>query len=201
MGKPSKSLIFVAGLGNPGAKYYNTPHSLGFLVADEFARRHAFPDFEMKIGGLLISEKEINGTAIILAKPQTFMNNSGREIVKLLKQKKALGGKNYPHLWVINDDLDLPFGKIRLAKNRGGAGHKGVQSIIGYLKTKKFIRFRVGIKKPGVEDKKITPEIFVLKAFKKTDESAVAALVKKTADALDAALCSGLDKAMTEFNR
>lgn len=193
--------IIIVGLGNPGKDYERTPHSVGFLVVDSLAKTGAFPSFAMETDGLLTSQKELDGLAIILAKPQTFMNNSGREVAKLLKRENLGRKKSYPNLWVVNDDLDLPLGKIRIAENRGSAGHKGVQSIIDRLKTKNFVRFRIGIKKPGLAGGKIPADKFVLKKFSKTGGPAFDAAIEKTAAAIRLAISEGLKKAMTEYNK
>ncbi len=192
--------FIIAGLGNPGEDYRETPHNLGFLVLEKLAETLGSKPFKMKIDGSLTTEIEIGQNLAILVKPQTFMNNSGREIIKILGKLKLGGKKSYPTLWVVNDDLDLPFGKIRIAKNRGSAGHKGVQSIIDHLKTKNFIRFRLGIQKPELAGKKIATEKFVLKKFSKNDEALLETTIERTVKAITTALEQNLEKAMTEFN-
>lgn len=193
--------VIITGLGNPGEEYRLTPHNIGFLVVDKLAKNLDFPPFCMKIDGSLTTESEIGKTLVVLAKPQTFMNNSGREIAKVLAKKKLSGKKSYPNLWIINDDVDLPFGKIRIAKNRGSAGHKGVQSAIDHLKTKNFIRFRIGIKKPELAQRKIAAEKFVLKKFSLDDNILLETILERTAQAIVTALSQNLEKAMTEFNQ
>lgn len=215
--------IFIVGLGNPGKKYYNTPHSAGFAVIDEFAKRFEFPKFKMESDGILISKKEIcdgareigdirtrelaatmgnfgSGT-VILAKPQMFMNNSGKALSKLFVCQKIKKTKSYSNLWVVNDDLDIPLGKIKIAKNRGSAGHKGVQSIIDQLKTKNFIRFRVGIQTPEITVKKIPADKFVLKKLSLQNQSVFNEAINWAVDSLASALASGIDSAMTKFNK
>lgn len=193
--------VFIVGLGNPGEQYANTPHSAGFMVIDEFAKRHEFPDFKMEPDGVMVSQKEINGTTVVLAKPQMFMNNSGKAVAKLFAFKKMRRAKSYPSLWVINDDLDIPLGKIKIAKNRGSAGHKGVQSIIDQLKTKNFARLRVGIQTPVVANKLIPSDKYVLKKITPREQPTFNAAFDIAINALTAALVNGLDKAMTEFNQ
>jgi PTH1 family peptidyl-tRNA hydrolase len=193
--------IIIAGLGNPGENYCLTPHNFGFLALDKLAATLEFPPFEMKTDGLLTSEAEVGKTLVVLAKPQSFMNNSGREVAKILAKKKLGNKKSYPNLWVINDDVDLPFGKIRIAKNRGSAGHKGVQSLIDHLKTKNFIRFRLGVRKPELAEKRIAADKFVLKKFSQNDKALLETTLEKTAKAVIVALNQNLEKAMTEFNK
>ena len=192
--------VIIAGLGNPGENYCQTPHNFGFLALDKLAATLEFPPFEMKIDGSLTTEAKIGKILVILVKPQSFMNNSGREIAKILAKKKLGNKKTYPGLWVINDDVDLPFGKIRIAKNRGSAGHKGVQSIIDRLKSKNFVRFRLGVQKPELAEKKIAADKFVLKKFSQNDNTLLEKTLERTAKAIIMALNQNLEKAMTEFN-
>ncbi|MBI2625066.1 MAG: aminoacyl-tRNA hydrolase [Candidatus Nealsonbacteria bacterium] len=139
-------MILIVGLGNPGKEFFGTRHNLGFEVLDQFAKENEFPDFKFsKKFNADVSKKG----EIILAKPRTFMNNSGKT-VKPLTTYYSLPTTN---LFVVHDDLDLPLGKIKISKGRGSAGHKGVQSIIGELKTKDFVRFRIGIEKEPVLEK------------------------------------------------
>jgi PTH1 family peptidyl-tRNA hydrolase len=196
----AKQPVIIAGLGNPGKEYERTPHNAGFLVVEALAKACEFGPFAMEIDGLLTAQKELDGTPVILAKPQTFMNNSGRELAKLLQCQKLSRKKSYPNLWIVNDDIDLPLGKIKIVKNRGSAGHKGVQSIIDRLKTKNFIRFRVGVQKSGVANGKIPADKFVLKKFPKTDETVLENAIQRTANAIRVALNEGLEKSMTRFN-
>ncbi len=195
------NLILIVGLGNPGAEYHFTRHNLGFLAVDEFAKQHEFPNFKMEPDGVLTAKKEIFGLAVVLAKPQMFMNNSGKALVKLFSRLKIKKAKSYPNLWVVNDDLDIPQGKIKIAKNRGAAGHKGVQSIIDTLKTKNFIRFRIGIAPLAANLKKIPADKLVLKKFTLAEQTEFDKVIDLTAAALDLALASGLEKSMTEFNK
>lgn len=200
MEKKTKT-IFIVGLGNPGGKYQNAPHNAGFLVIDEFAQKFEFPDFKMDPDGILVAQKEIFGKNIILAKPQMFMNNSGKALAKLFNYRKIRQKKSYPNLWVINDDIDIPLGKIKISQNRGAAGHRGAQSIIDCLKTKNFVRFRVGIASATVVAKKIPAEKFVLRKLNKTDNDKFANAIQTTASAIEFALAQGLEKAATEYNQ
>lgn len=151
-------MILIVGLGNPGSQYKYTYHNLGFEVIDAFLKKHEFPQFrESKKCSSLISEKE----DVILAKPQTFMNRSGVAVQCLMKKH------NPKSLIVIHDEIDLPQEQVRVAQNKGAAGHKGVQSIITELGTQDFLRIRIGIqpesgKPEGIED-------FVLKKYKKEE--------------------------------
>lgn len=159
----------IAGLGNPGKKYQETRHNIGFWAVDYIARENNFPDFKLsKKFEALISEKE----KVILSRPQTFMNNSGRSIKALLKYYKT----DPSSLTVIHDDIDLKIGEVKIVQQRGSAGHKGVESIIENLKTKDFARIRIGIQPK--EGKPQNTESFVLQKFSKEEQKAVKESIK-----------------------
>jgi len=184
-------MILIVGLGNPGKKYEKTRHNIGFRVIEE-------------LEGKFLNKK------IIIAKSQTFMNESGKSVKRLienckLKSKKissspsSLSRSIIENLIVVHDDIDLPLGKIRIVKNRGAAGHKGVESIIKELKTKNFIRFRIGIQPKTYKPKNI--EKFVLQKFNKDEEEIVREVIKKSVEAIEILLREGLEKAMNKFNK
>lgn len=192
------NMMLIVGLGNPGKKFQKTRHDLGFRIIDEFARNYKFPDFKLEKKFLAkISQGEIGGQKIILAKPQTFMNESGKAI-KLLVTGYSLLVTN---LWVIHDDIDLPLEKTKIVKNRGAAGHKGVQSIIDELGTKNFVRFRIGIKPiPYTLNPKIL-KTFVLQKFNRKEEKILKEVIKKTCLAIKMILKKGLENTMSKFNK
>ena len=167
-------MILIVGLGNPGSKCKFTRHNVGFRVID-------------KLAPLILK-------GVVLAKPKTYMNLSGKAVKSLLKTY-TLDPKN---LIVIHDDIDLLLGKIRIVKNRGAAGHKGVESIIKELGTRNFIRFRIGIQPKFGKPK--SPEKFVLQKFNKEEEKIVKQVIEKTVEAIDMVLKQGLEKAMAKFN-
>jgi peptidyl-tRNA hydrolase, PTH1 family len=151
--KPVMKLI--VGLGNPGKKYEGTRHNAGFMAIDEL--------------------KKYDIEDSILAKPKTFMNNSGKAVKEMVGYYKV----KPEDLWVIHDDIDLPIGEFKISENRGSAGHKGVQSIIDELGIKNFNRIRIGI--CPAEGKPERIEEFVLKKFsKKESEGLKEALSKIT---------------------
>jgi len=190
-------MFFIIGLGNPGQKFQKTRHNVGFRVVDEFVRKNNFSNFKIsKKSNSLISEGLLNNQKIVLAKPQTFMNNSGKA-VKLLTKPYTLTSKN---LIVIHDDIDLPLGKIRIAIGRGAAGHKGVESIIKELKTKNFVRFRIGIKLKQSYRPVYRTEKFVLQKFDKEEEKIIKEVIKKISEAIEVALTQSLAKAMSKYN-
>jgi PTH1 family peptidyl-tRNA hydrolase len=189
----------IVGLGNPGKEFEKTRHNLGFMVLDRFARKNKFPKFKIKKEFLAeISEKKIGKEKIILAKPQTFMNSSGKSL-KILTKTFNLEPKN---LFVIHDDLDIPFGKIKISFGRGSAGHKGVQSIIDELKTKNFFRFRIGIKpKQNYITLYSSIENFVLGKFDKNERKILKEIIEMACQAIEMAIKEGVEKAMSEFNK
>lgn len=189
-------MILIAGLGNPGPKYENTRHNVGFKAIDKIAEGFQFPNFESQpIFNAKISRGKIAEKEVILAKPQSFMNNSGKSVKLLLNLYKI----TRTVLVVIHDDIDLPLGQIKIAKDRGSAGHKGVQSIIDTLGTKDFIRFRIGVLpksgKPKQADK------FVLQKFTKEEEKILQKVIEKTIEAISLFLKEGLEKAMNLHNK
>ena len=199
----------IVGLGNPGKKFEKTRHNLGFLVLDKFSEKNQFPNFFKKEEFLaMISEKKIGKEKIILAKPQTFMNNSGKSVKSLIRNfllNKAMAELSR-HLFVIHDDIDIPIGKFKISIGRGSAGHKGVQSIIDELGTKDFVRFRIGIKpnsKFKMQNAKLRFKIqdFVLEKFNKNEEKILKEVIELTCQALKIAIKEGVEKAMSEFNK
>lgn len=168
-------MFLVVGLGNPGKKYGDTRHNIGVEVVNELE---------------LLTLKGIK-----IIKSQTLMNQSGVAVKKLVKNLKL----KIKNLIVIHDDLDLPVGKIRIVKNRGAAGHKGVESVIKELGTKNFIRIRVGIKPKFGKPK--SPEKFVLQKFNKEERETIKGATKNAAEAVELFLEKGLEKAMSEFNK
>jgi PTH1 family peptidyl-tRNA hydrolase len=192
-------MIIIVGLGNPGKKYEKTRHNLGFRVVNEFAKESNFPDFKLKKKFLAeIKEGKIAGEKIILAKPQTFMNNSGQS-VRLLTRGYKLEPNN---LIIVHDDIDLTRGKIKIIKNHGSAGHKGVQSIIDELGSKNFVRFRIGIK-PVASDRRQTTKLekIVLQKFNKEEEKILKEVIERTCQAIEMTIKEGTEKAMNEFNQ
>ena len=183
----------IIGLGNPGEKYKNTRHNIGELIISAWAEKNLSDGFKSnKKLQSLICKSLFNGQKIILALPQTFMNNSGIAVSQISKFYKI----KPQDIWVIHDDLDLPLGKVRISKNKNAAGHNGVQSIIDFLKTKDFIRFRIGIDN-GQQKKS---ENFVLKKFTAKEKEILKEIIKKTSLAIETTLREGLNKVMNKFN-
>lgn len=133
----------IIGLGNPGLKYRKTRHNMGFMAIDYISQHNNIKVKKSKCKAL-VGEFFINGAKIILAKPQTFMNNSGESVLSLMEYFNIDEDK----LIVIYDDLDIEMGKIRIRQKGSAGSHNGMKSIISHLKTNDFMRVRIGIKKP-----------------------------------------------------
>lgn len=136
-------VILIVGLGNPGKQYKNTPHNIGFRALDFFKNTYFSNSSWKRALESAIVENEICGKQIILQKPLTYMNNSGRAVFQLITIRNIDISKN---LWVLHDDIDFPLGKVKIDFGRSSAGHKGVKSIIDALGTNEFWRFRIGVK-------------------------------------------------------
>ncbi len=163
----------IIGLGNPGKEYERTRHNAGFVVIDKLTTDYGLRTTADKRSDAEVAKGKINGKRALLAKPQTFMNNSGMAARALLNFYKLTPA----NIIVIHDDKDIPLGEFRIQKNRGAAGHNGVQSIIDQLGTKNFTRVRVGV---APQDKTIrdTAE-FVLGKFTKEEQKLLSKVVVK----------------------
>lgn len=157
----------VIGLGNPDNKYAENRHNSGFIIIDELKEAWNFPDFEFsKKFDAEISEGVLEGEKIILAKPQTFMNNSGESVQKIISFYKLIP----EDIIVIHDDLDINLGEFKISTDCGPAGHNGVQDIIDKIGTQNFKRIRIGIE--GAEQRKtrtVPGDVFVLQDFSKEE--------------------------------
>lgn len=170
-------MILIVGLGNPGLKFKNTRHNLGFEIVNIIKKEGDFSIWQNKKKlKTKISQGKINNQKIILAKPQTFMNSSGQAVIRLVKFYKM----PLKNLWIIHDDLDMELGKIKIKKDSRSAGHKGIQSIINELGTKNFNRLKIGI---GPKPIKIDSKKFVLQKFSK-NEKEILEKTKKQANPL-----------------
>ena len=210
----------IVGLGNPGEEYDMTRHNLGFLVMDRFLKDiTSVKDSKWSESSKLKSQffitewqpKLREREKIIIAKPETYMNNSGMAVKLLLDFYKL----DTNDLWVVHDDLDLPLGKLKIRFGGAGAGHHGVEHVIDTLESDKFWRFRLGIGNPrhsidrkdgeGI-DKMIgrrhlgDTKGFVLGGFDDSEWPVAKKLIKDTVKSLQIALEGGLDSAMNRFN-
>ncbi|MGB2762640.1 MAG: aminoacyl-tRNA hydrolase [Minisyncoccales bacterium] len=192
-------MFLIVGLGNPEEKYKNTRHNVGFTILNEFKKIHGFSDWQFKNKFKAeISDGILSSKKIILVKPQTFMNKSG----KAVKALTNFYNTTRTVLVVVHDDLDLELGKMKIVKNRGSAGHKGVESIIGELGTKNFVRFRLGIKPANKEQETMNNiDKFVLQRFTKEESKILKEVIKKTCHAIEMAIKQDIEKTMSGFNK
>ena len=192
----------IAGLGNPGEKYERSRHNAGRRAALFFAEKNGFPEWKedkklkiLKADGKIGSEK----TAVVL--PDDFMNNSGKSLKPLIKTAKAA-----ERLAIIHDDLDLPLGKMKISFGRSSGGHKGVESVIKNLRTKDFIRIRIGISPESAKGAARKPkgqervQKFILGNFSPDDEIVLKKVLKKVSEALESIIAESRETAMNKFN-
>ncbi len=183
----------LIGLGNPGREYRENRHNVGFMVIDRLCVRLNVPMNRLQSNALVGSARHA-GRRLILAKPQTFMNLSGSAAKGLVRFYKV----PLENVLVIHDDLDLPFGVLRLRPGGGSGGHKGVASVIESLRSQAFPRLRVGIgRPPGNMD----PADYVLQDFPEEAMFDLSALLERAADAALAFVSEGIGAAMNRFNR
>jgi peptidyl-tRNA hydrolase, PTH1 family len=183
----------IAGLGNPGARFQDTPHNIGFKIIDELARRH-FVRVSKQQRLAETGEGKLRGKDIVLLKPQTFMNHSGAGVGAILKSR-ALANTD---LIVVHDELDLPWTALRIKRNGSAAGHNGVKSIIAVLQTEVFTRVRVGIRpNHPIGD----AAEYVLAPFEREMRDEVNDVVSYAADAIESIVAEGAVQAMAKFNR
>jgi PTH1 family peptidyl-tRNA hydrolase len=183
--------LLVVGLGNPGREYARNRHNVGFMVADELARRHE-GTWRSKFNGEL-AEVRIDGHKVALLKPQTFMNDSGRAV-----RAAAQFFKVEPDtVLVVHDEGDFDRGRLQARVGGGLGGHNGLRSIAAHLATPDFLRLRVGVGRPERGDRRSLAD-FVLADFEPADD--VDAIVARAADAVETLDAEGLDEAQRRFN-
>ena len=182
----------VVGLGNPGTRYAATRHNAGFLVVDLLADRIG-GRFKAHRSRCDVVEGRLAGLPVVLAKPKSYMNESGGPIVAVARFYKV----PIERITVVHDDLDLPFGALRLKSGGGDGGHNGLRSATSALGSKDYARVRFGIgRPPGRQD----PADYVLREFGAAERKDVPYLVDRAADAVEILLAQGLEAAQNKFN-
>jgi PTH1 family peptidyl-tRNA hydrolase len=186
----------IAGLGNPGPRYQATRHNVGFRVIDELARQCGVPAsaFRERFHGEIASAR-LGDEDVLLLRPQTFMNESGRSVQAVCAFYKLKPAD----LIVAHDELDLPFADVRLKKGGGDGGNRGIRSVSGALGPD-YIRIRLGIGRPA-PDFRGDPADFVLQAFPSAEQAAVEQMVARAAEAASRVTSLGLEKAMNRINQ
>jgi PTH1 family peptidyl-tRNA hydrolase len=183
----------IVGLGNPDPEYQWTPHNLGFMAVDELANRGSIR-LERPEGKALVGRGKLAGEDVVLAKPQTYMNLSGISVRELLA-KYELGPGDLLVLW---DEVQLPFGTIRIDRKGSGGSHNGANSVISAVGTQDFFRLRLGC---GPDHPLSSRKEFVLRPMKKAELEVAAEMVGEAGDAVEMILSNGIDAAMNKFNR
>ena len=182
----------IAGLGNPGPEYAGNRHNCGFMVADVLAGRMRAP-FKRDRSRARVATGRLSGCPVTLAKPQTFMNLSGRPVAALRTFYKI----PVERIVVIHDELDIPFGTIRLKQGGGDNGHNGLRSVTAALGSRDYLRVRVGIGRPPG---RMDPADFVLHDFSAAERKVLPDVLERCADAVEALLQRGLAAAQNEFH-
>ena len=188
-------MYMLVGLGNPGTEYEHTRHNAGRMALSAFSKKEELPEWKTdKKRQSLATEGAIKKEKFTCLLPETFMNKSGNAAAKLIRGKKEL-----PELVVMHDDLDLPLGKFKISYGKNSGGHKGVESIMRALKTKNFVRIRIGISPKKKPDQK---EIlrFIIGKFKPSESEILKKVFKKISEALEVMATDSVDRAMSEFN-
>ena len=183
--------LLVVGLGNPGHEYATTRHNVGFMVADELARRHG-GSWRSKFSGE-VADVRLDGARLALLKPQTFMNDSGRSAAAAAKFYKV----EPEDLLAVHDEVDLDLGRMQARLGGGLAGHNGLRSMASALKTPEFMRLRIGVGRPERGDRRPVSD-WVLSPFDPSVD--VGSLVGRAADAVETLVRDGLEEAQQRFN-
>lgn len=195
-------MMLIVGLGNPGKEYENTRHNAGRIILEKIAKVNDFSDWkdDMKLKSLR-SKGELSGEKVEFLLPNTFMNNSGNAVCGIIDDKKKL--KN---LVVVYDDIDLPLGSLKISYDRSSGGHNGLESVIKKVKSKEFVRIRIGVSIATPTGKLRKPKgktaviKFLLGSFKEDELKIIKNMSKKVAEIITMVSAEGKDKAMTLYN-
>ena len=191
--KPEQTnLYLIVGLGNPGKEYQNNRHNSGFMVLNALAE-HFDVSFSRMESNALVAKTTFEGQRLLLAKPQTYMNNSGRSVKQLVKYYKI----PLEQTLIVFDDVDLPLGTIRIRPEGGSGGQKGMQSIIQSLGTNAIPRLRVGIGRPPG---RMDAAAYVLQNFSAAEKEILEITISKAKEAILTFIQHGIDTAMNQFN-
>lgn len=182
----------AVGLGNPGDTYADTRHNMGAMVIDVLLKR-AGATLKSHKSGCLIAETTLASERVVVARPTTYMNDSGRPVRELVRWYKG----SPESLIVVHDELDIPFEEVRVKDGGGTAGHNGLGSIASHLGTRDFIRVRVGIGRPKGRGGAVG---HVLNGFSSAERKELPFVLERAADAVETVLGDGVERAMNEFN-
>lgn len=188
----TSSLQLIVGLGNPGKEYANHRHNAGFMCIDMLSHRWNIPVVDRK-KHVVIGKGQVGSQTLILAKPRTFMNDSGQAIRYLLDRFHMIPRD----MLIIYDDMSLPLGVVRFRRRGSSAGHRGIDSIISTLSSNVFPRLRIGIDRPDHGSKSVE---YVLAPFNSTELGPLEDTVNRVGDAMDCVVNYGINTAMNKFN-
>ncbi len=188
----SEDTILIIGLGNPGKGHRANRHNVGYMLADALAEDLGL-QFARRKGNARLAEGRLESRKLILAKPITFMNNSGKSVGALARYFRIPPS----NILVIYDDLDLPFGALRLRPGGGSAGHKGMRSIIDHLQTNEFPRLRIGIDRPPG---RMDPADYVLQDFSAEQHTELEAILDRGLQSVRVFILEDIQAAMNGFN-
>lgn len=189
-------MLCIVGLGNPGRRYHQTRHNIGFAVVDRLGQELGLTWHTIDGRTVQIAEHRLDGTSLLFVKPQQFMNRSGGPVARLMKKYRiALN-----NLLVIVDDIDLPFGQLRLRPAGSSGGHHGLDSIITHAGGKNFPRLRIGVG-PKTKNAGFDGAAYVLHSFTTQERRALPDVIDRAVDALRLGIDRGLPAAMNVWNR
>jgi PTH1 family peptidyl-tRNA hydrolase len=187
--------LVLVGLGNPGAEYANTRHNIGWACLEAFSRRVGI-ELSRRRWKARVGCGEIAGRRIWLLEPQTYMNLTGRSVLEATRDL----GLDPSSVWVLHDELDLAFCRLRIRRGGSAAGHNGIRSIMAALHSDEFVRFRVGVGKPPEPGSEAGIR-YVLGRFTPAEAEMLPTILEGVASAVELALTMGLDRAMERYNR
>jgi PTH1 family peptidyl-tRNA hydrolase len=195
---PSRGLLLVVGLGNPGIEYQFTPHNAGFLAVDRIADQNRVAVANRRCRALT-AKIQIAGREVILAKPETFMNLSGLSVAALAAEFEIDTARD---LLVLYDELDLPLGVVRVRERGSAAGHNGARSISGALRSDEWTRIRIGVGSNGEPEEAFRRgKDYLLTPLRKKDLATLDEVLDRVTQAVEAVAAKGITAAMNEFNR
>ena len=184
----------IVGLGNPGREYEYTRHNFGFLVLEEFARKHHLKFAKSNLTAGLMAKGEVDDQEVVLLLPTTFVNNSGTAVKSLMVKKEIPASE----VLIVCDDVNLDFGQMRIRDKGSAGGHNGLKSVIKYLQTQEFARLRVGVGSPKTKDEMVD---FVLSEFTSPEKKALPTIMSSAMECCRLWLGGGTTEAMKQFNQ
>ncbi|OHB15851.1 MAG: hypothetical protein A2431_01160 [Candidatus Zambryskibacteria bacterium RIFOXYC1_FULL_39_10] len=200
-------MFYIVGLGNPGSEYENTRHNTGRMAVNKLLKDLKIEDLKInKKANALVADGKIGKEKMTMILPETFMNNSGKAISFFVKPKLKTSKKGIENLVVVHDDIDLPIGTMKVSYNKGTGGHRGLDSIVRAVKTKEFVRVRIGVSPATAKGKAKKPEgekailDLILGKFKPSEADIMKKMFKKASEAIQTLIIEGRERAMNIYN-